>query len=74
MRETNQRKIMSESSSTKSAGLGLGSILAILISVALNKSFWWAILHMLFGWFYVVYALVQNGENIIPGFMSLLGI
>ena len=64
---------MSESSSA-STGLGLGSILAILISVALNKSFWWAILHMLFGWFYVIYALVTNGKNIIPGFMSLIGL
>ena len=73
---TNQPKDnqMSESKSNASTGIGLGTILAILISVALNKSFWWAILHMFFGWFYVIYALVTRGTEIIPGFRSLLGI
>ncbi len=66
---------MSESnSSTASTGISIGTILAILISVALNKSFWWAILHMLFGWFYVIYALATRGTEIIPGFKTLLGI
>ena len=62
---------MSEKSST---GLGLGAVLALLISVAINKSFWWAIVHMLFGWFYVLYALVTQGKQIVPGFISLLGL
>jgi hypothetical protein len=62
------------SSESTSAGIGIGGVLALLISVALNKSFWWAILHVLFGWFYVLYALVTQGKQIVPGFISLLGL
>lgn len=35
---------------------GIGSLLAVCISVMINKSFWWALLHGIFGWFYVLYA------------------
>ena len=38
-----------------SAGIGLGSVLAIIISWSLNHSILWAIIHGLFGWFYVIY-------------------
>jgi hypothetical protein len=38
-----------------SAGIGLGSILAIIISWSVNHSILWAILHGLCGWFYVIY-------------------
>jgi len=62
---------MSEKSSSV---VGLGSVLALLISVAINKSFLWAIIHCIFGWFYVVYALVYQGKQIVPGFLSLLGL
>ena len=62
------------SSESTSAGLGIGSIIALIISVALNKSFLWAIIHLLFGWFYVVYALMDQGKQIIPAFISLLGL
>lgn len=37
------------------SGIGLGSILAIIISWSLNHSVLWAILHGLFGWLYVIY-------------------
>ncbi len=37
------------------AGIGLGSALAVAISWSLHKSILWAILHGIFGWFYVVY-------------------
>jgi len=60
--------------SENKTGLGIGAILAILISVALNKSFLWAFVHMICGWFYVVYALIFYGTQIIPGFKLLLGI
>ena len=60
--------------SENKTGLGIGAILAILISVALNKSFLWAFVHMLCGWIYVVYALIFYGTQIIPGFKLLLGI
>jgi hypothetical protein len=37
-------------------GVGFGSALAMSVSFALNKSIFWAIIHGLFGWFYVFYA------------------
>ena len=37
------------------AGIGMGSVLACTISWSLNHSLLWAILHCIFGWFYVVY-------------------
>lgn len=46
---------MSNSSSSVSAGIGFGSALAIAISWSVNKSILWAILHGIFGWFYVIY-------------------
>ena len=40
--------------------IGLGSVIAVVISWSLNKSVLWAIIHGLFGWLYVVYyALVR---------------
>ncbi len=43
------------------SGLGFGSTLAIVISYTAHKSILWAIIHGLFGWFYVVYfLLVRN--------------
>jgi hypothetical protein len=38
-----------------------GNALAIAISWSINKSILWAILHGLFGWFYVIYyAIVRD--------------
>lgn len=39
-------------------GLGLGSIIAVVISWSRNKSILWAIVHGLFGWIYVIYAII----------------
>ena len=39
-------------------GYSLGSIIAVAVSWSLNHSIIWAILHGLFGWFYVVYYLI----------------
>ena len=36
-------------------GIGLGSILAIVLSWSRNSSILWAILHAIFGWLYVIY-------------------
>lgn len=36
-------------------GVGLGSIIAVVASWDRNKSIMWAILHGIFGWFYVIY-------------------
>jgi hypothetical protein len=37
------------------SGVTFGSVLAIAISWSVNKSILWAIIHGLFGWFYVIY-------------------
>ena len=39
-------------------GVGLGTIIAIVISWSRNKSILWAIIHGILGWFYVLYALI----------------
>jgi len=38
-----------------STGIGLGSAIAVAISWSIHKSILWAILHGIFGWFYVIY-------------------
>jgi hypothetical protein len=40
---------------TTQSGISLGSAIAVAISWSLNKSVLWAILHGIFGWFYVIY-------------------
>lgn len=37
------------------SGIGMGSALAMIISYTAWHSIWWAILHGLFGWLYVIY-------------------
>ena len=39
-------------------GVGLGTIIAVVISWSRNKSILWAIIHGILGWFYVIYALL----------------
>jgi hypothetical protein len=36
-------------------GIGLGAAIAVAISWSRNQSILWAILHGIFGWFYVIY-------------------
>jgi len=38
-----------------SSGISLGSAIAVAISWSLHGSVPWAIIHGIFGWFYVVY-------------------
>lgn len=42
-------------SQTTSAGIGFGTALAICISWSLHKSIFWACVHGLFSWLYVIY-------------------
>lgn len=55
-------------SGSKSSGgcFGIGSIIALVLSIALNGSFWWAIFHLLCGWLYVIYAVIFRAKEIIP--------
>lgn len=47
---------MNEHRSTAAkAGISLGSAIAVTISWSLHKSIFWAILHGVFSWFYVIY-------------------
>lgn len=55
-----------------SGGIGAGSVIAFIISYATWKSIWWAILHAIFGWAYILYfairytdILVQYWHNIV---------
>lgn len=54
------------------AAFGFGSIIALIISVALNHSFWWAVLHLFLGWLYIIYAVIARGPEIIPAVRHLL--
>jgi hypothetical protein len=47
--------LMSTAGMTWSGGIGLGSILAIVLSWSRNSSVLWAIVHAIFGWLYVIY-------------------
>ncbi len=38
-------------------GVGLGTIIAVVISWSRNKSILWAIIHGILGWLYVIYAI-----------------
>jgi hypothetical protein len=63
---------MSESSKDGcECSLGLGSVIAVIISAALNHSFWWGFLHFFLGGFYVIYAVLFRTKEIIPALRSM---
>lgn len=39
-------------------GIGLGTVIAVVVSWSSNKSILWAIIHGLLGWLYVIYAIL----------------
>jgi len=43
-------------------GIGIGNVIAIIISWGINHSILWAIIHGFFGWFYVIYYLLGGGR------------
>ena len=44
-------------------GIGLGSVIAVVISWSRNKSILYAILHGLFSWLYVIYfAIIRENK------------
>lgn len=43
-------------------GVGLGTIIAVVISWSRNKSVLWAIIHGILGWLYVIYAIIVRAE------------
>lgn len=44
-------------------GIGLGTVIAVVISWSRNKSILWAIIHGILGWLYVIYALLVKQKN-----------
>ena len=49
---------MSDSNSG-SIGIGMGTVIAILLSWTVNKSIIWCIIHGFFSWFYIIYHVVK---------------
>jgi hypothetical protein len=47
-------------SGTMRTGIGLGTIIAIVLSWSRNKSILWLLLHGFFGWFYVIYFVLTR--------------
>ena len=43
-------------------GIGLGTIIAVVISWSRNRSILWAIIHGILGWLYVIYALIVKNK------------
>jgi hypothetical protein len=54
-RERRQHDDGAAMSESTSAGIGLGSVIAVVLSWHVNHSILWAILHAIFSWFYVIY-------------------
>ncbi len=44
-------------------GIGLGTLIAVLVSWSRNKSILWAIIHGILGWLYVIYALLVKKKD-----------
>jgi hypothetical protein len=42
------------------SGIGLGAVIAVVLSWHRNKSILWAILHGMFSWLYVIYFAVTR--------------
>lgn len=62
---------MSDSKSSSGCRIGLGSIVAVVISIAFNHSFWWGLLHFILGWIYVLYAVLFRTKEIIPALKAM---
>jgi hypothetical protein len=46
-------------------GVGLGTVIAVVLSWHRNRSIFWAILHGIFSWFYVIYfALTRRPDEV----------
>lgn len=41
-------------------GIGLGNVIAVVISWSVNHSVLWAIIHGIFGWLYIIYYLLKT--------------
>ncbi len=64
---------MSKNNSGSGCGgtIGLGSVIAVILSAALNHSFWWGLLHFFLGWIYVIYAVLVRTKEILPALQNM---
>ena len=53
------------SSAGAAAGVGSGSIIAGLISWEYTQSVLWTLLHVVFGWVYVIYSLIVHRAHLL---------
>jgi hypothetical protein len=51
---------MSRRSSAAGGGIGLGTVIAAILSWNANHSVLWAVLHGFLGWLYVIYYVVTR--------------
>jgi hypothetical protein len=59
----------------QNAAMGIiGSVLAVVMSSALNHSFWWGLLHFCLGWIYVIWALLVHSAALLPALKLMFGI
>lgn len=52
------------SATATTAGVGMGAVLAALISWDATQSLLWTVLHMIGGWVYVIYSLIIHRAHI----------
>jgi len=64
----------SDSRAARGGCFGLGSVVAAVLSAALNHSFCWGFLHFVLGWIYVLYALIVRSREILPALRQMLGV
>ncbi len=49
-------------STARNSGIGIGTVIAIIVSWSANHSILWAIIHGFFGWLYIIYYLFGGGH------------
>ena len=49
-------------STARNSGIGIGTVIAIVLSWSANHSVLWCILHGIFGWFYIIYYVLGGGH------------
>lgn len=49
--------------SSSSTGIGIGNVVAAILSWVTNHSIVWCIVHCFFGWFYIIYYLLGGGHH-----------
>jgi hypothetical protein len=51
------------SSDSTDSGIGLGAVIAAIVSYTTNHSILWALVHGFLGWFYLIYRICGCGGS-----------